>query len=164
VVKSGSSSISFSCEECSWHTSSASCGVGCTWLESEGVCVSAEVFNKENVGCQALSKPLCDMHQRDFSLIGGISVTDAPCFFNGPPDSVFLLCASLSSVGGDSCAVIDTNDLVGKGDERYCDDASSVFGFSYDCRWTEGYDGARESCKSIYYLSNNGMALLRFLV
>jgi hypothetical protein len=94
----------------------------------------------------------------------GISVTDAPCFFNGPPDSVFLLCASLSSVGGDNCAVIDTNDLVGEGNERYCDNASSVFGLSYSCVWIESYDGRWGSCGGIYYLSNNSMALVCFLV
>jgi hypothetical protein len=126
--------------------------------------VSTEVFNEENVACQVLSKPLCDMYQRGFSLMQGISVTDAPCFFNGPPDSVFLLCANQSSISGDSCAVIETNDLTGEGDKRYCDNASSVFNFSYDCQWTEGHDGRWGSCESIYYLWNNGMVLLHFLV
>jgi hypothetical protein len=75
---------------------------------------------------------------------------------------VFLLCVNLSSIGGDSCGVIKTNDLAGEGDERYCDNASSVFGLSYHCQWTEGHDGGWGSCGSIYYLSNNGIILLLF--
>jgi hypothetical protein len=93
----------------------------------------------------------------------GISVTDAPCFFNGPPDSVFMLCASLLSIGGDSCTAIGTNDLVGEGDERYCDNASSVFGLLYKCVWTEDHDGVWGSCGSIYYLSNTGLDFFVFL-
>jgi hypothetical protein len=103
------------------------------------------------------------MYQRGFSLMEGISVTNAPCFFNGPPDSVFLLCASLSSVGGDGCTIIETNDLAGQGDERYCDNASSVFGVSHDCQWIKSHDGGQESCQNVYYLSKNGVIFLRFL-
>jgi hypothetical protein len=95
--------------------------------------------------------------------ISGISVTDAPCFFNGPPNSVFPLCVSQSSVSGDSCVIIKTNDLTKKGDERYCDNATSVFGLSYDCQWTEGHDGGWGSCGSIYYLSSGGMLFVRLL-
>jgi hypothetical protein len=91
-------------------------------------------------------------------------VTNAPCFFNGPPDSEFLLCASLSSIDGDSCVAIKSNDLVGEGDVRYCDNASTVFGLLHKCVWAESHDGGWGSCGSIYYLSNSGMALLHFLV
>jgi hypothetical protein len=104
------------------------------------------------------------MHQRGFSLMEVISVTDAPCFFNGLPDSVFPRCTNFSSVGGNSCAIIETNDLAGKGDERYCDNASSVFGLSYDCQWRENHDGGWGLCGSIYYLSNSGMVLLPLFV
>jgi hypothetical protein len=139
--------------------------VGCTWKEGsgggEGMCIPSE---SNDILCELLSKPLCDRYRDTNLYISGISVTDAPCFFNGPPDSVFLLCTSLSSVDGNSCTVIETNDLVGEGDERYCDNTSSVFGFSFECVWTEGHDEGWGSCGSVYYMSNNGMTLLLFLV
>jgi hypothetical protein len=125
--------------------------------------VSTGIFNEVNVVCQSLSKPLCDQYQRGFSFMEGIFVTDAPCFFNGAPDSVILECASLSSINGESCVVIKTNDLVREGDEKYCDNASSVFGLLYDCQWTEGHDGGWGSCGGIYYLSIEGMLFVRLL-
>jgi hypothetical protein len=85
--------------------------------------------------------PLCDRYKYSSLYISGISVTDTPCFFNGEANSPYLLCASLSSVSGGNCGVIETNDLVGEGDERYCDNALSVFDFSYDFQWMEDDDG-----------------------
>jgi hypothetical protein len=156
----------FSCEACSTHMSSGECytAAGCTWktgTDGEGMCILSGL---NDISCEYLSKPLCDRYRDSSLYISGISVIDAPCMFNGPPDSVFLLCASVSSIGVDNCAVIKTNDLVGTGNERYCDNASSVFGFSYNCQWTEGHHGGWGSCGSVYYMSNNGMTLLRFLV
>jgi hypothetical protein len=156
----------FSCEACLTRVSSGECetAVGCTWKEGsggEGMCIPS---GSNDISCEFLSKPLCDRYSDSSLYISEISVTDAPCFFNGPADSVFMLCASLLSVGGDNCSVIETNDLAGEGNERYCDNASSVFGFSYDCMWIESHDGRRRSCQSVYYLSNNGVILLRFLV
>jgi hypothetical protein len=138
--------------------------VGCTWKEGsnkEGMCIPS---GSNVMSCKFLSKPLCDRYSDSSLYISGISITDAPGFFNGPPDSVFLLCTNQSSVSGDSCAVIETNDLVGEGDERYCDNASSLFDFSYHCQWIENHNEGLGSCKIIDYLSNNGMVILRFLV
>jgi hypothetical protein len=108
------------------------------------------------ITCEVLSKPLCDRYQVDGAGIEGVSVDDSPCFFNGPGDSVFLRCVSIASVVGDSCAMVETNDVANGDGKRYCDDASLIFGFVFNCVWKEE-DGEGGVCLSTYYLTGNGI-------
>jgi hypothetical protein len=157
----GSDIVWYSCDECGWH-SEETCGTGCEWVKGgDGGCVPLSILNVD-ITCEKLSKPLCDRYHEDdplMDVISGVTVTDMPCFFNGRSDSVDMLCASVDSIGGgDSCAVIETNDVVTSGGkERYCDNAPSIFGFPFDCVWKNDYYGEWGLCGNIYYLTNNGM-------
>jgi hypothetical protein len=104
------------------------------------------------------------MYSDESTHISGVTVNNAPCFFNSKNNSVDMLCASVDSIkGGDSCAVIETNDVVvsvNEEEERYCDDASSIFGFTFVCVWKGDYDGEWGWCGSVYYLTNNGRVIV----
>jgi hypothetical protein len=132
---------------------------------AEGVCISSELLDAV-IYCEALPILVCNRFSEDNTQISGVSVVDAPCFFNGDNDNSDMLCVSVSSiVGEDSCAVIQTNDIAveNSGNEkRYCDDSSSIFGFSFKCVWKDNEHREWGSCGSVYYIGNNGMCFFFF--
>jgi hypothetical protein len=98
--------------------------------------------------------------------IDDVTVSDAPCLFNGADDSVDTLCVSQSSLESGNCTVIRSNGVVAYGGEerKSCDEVHMILGWSFTCGWVElSSGGDYGSCYTVYYLNGSGLFLLLFL-
>jgi hypothetical protein len=129
---------------------------GCEWIE--GVCAPSGTVD---IKCEMFSKPLCDKYVDSTTSIPGVTVVDAPCFFNGAGDSMDTLCVSQLWLEGGNCKVIRSNAVVlhGGAEARSCEDAHLILGWEFTCVWIQSsYGGDYGSCYTIYYL-NEGCSL-----
>jgi hypothetical protein len=152
----------FSCDACATYSMS-DCPTqgGCEWIKEEegeggdvGMCIPSQTTL---ISCEILSKSLCDMYSHTSTYIPGVSVSDAPCFFNGPSDSLDTLCVSQSSLLWNDCTGIRTNGIVlYEGVERKsCDEAHILFNWIFSCIWITSesvYWDEDGFCQYIYYL------------
>jgi hypothetical protein len=127
------------------------------------MCVSSEIIGK-SVTCETLSKKVCDLYGEGSDAnkyIPDMTVTNGPCFFNGPRESVNLQCVSLASVIWNNCSEIKTNEVVTYGEEKgkICDDAASLFEWPFLCLWSAKSSNEKKSgsCGCIYYFTVNGL-------
>jgi hypothetical protein len=92
-----------------------------------------------NLTCGMLLKNQCDRYV-DFNktyIKSEVTVSDAPCFFNGDAESSEFQCVKKSSLESQSCESIKTNSvIIYEGEEREsCNEAHIIFGWPYSCGW-----------------------------
>jgi hypothetical protein len=116
--------------------------------------------------CENLPKRLCDLFVNGSSMLvnGIISVSDSPCFYNGPSDGLAPLCISQSLVSKDDCSFIRTNDEYWYDGEKkqLCDDNDVLHGFT--CAWGSRSDRKPIDCsRSIFYTDGFDDLLLCYI-
>jgi hypothetical protein len=127
------------------------------------MCISTEIIGK-SVSCESLPKKVCDIYEEGKDPSGYIpdtTITDKPCLFNGPSDSMSLQCVSARSISWNNCSEIKMNEVViyEEEEKKFCDDAAILLKFPFLCYWLASSERVKKSgsCGCVYYLISNGL-------
>jgi hypothetical protein len=133
----------------------------CVWRSESNVCIPKDTTT---FTCNILSKTLCNKYGDMDTYIDNFNVIDAPCFFNGPDDSIEMLCISKSTINSKNCSSIKTNSVIVYQENTLesCNNAKELFVFSFTCRWKLNHIDDVGLCETVYYLTTNGFLFLFF--
>jgi hypothetical protein len=174
----------YSCDVCTVLTTEEMCvDAGCEWMrninnnnnnnnddddddvnDDNSLCIFKGV---RNISCEQLAKGHCmrytdtDISTSDVSDVT-ITISNAPCFFNGE-DEDEMSCIGKLSLNANDCGSIKTNNKISyKGKEiELCNDGNIFLGWRKNCAWIEKDFFERGGiCGNIYYMTRNGEKLL----
>jgi hypothetical protein len=117
----------------------------CTWNDAVDICIPNEPVVKE-INCSLLSKPVCDKYcdETDNNI-----VVDAPCFYNGPDDTVDTFCVSKELIK--SCSDIQVNEIIlyNEEEKQSCLDAHVLINSSFLCGWV--WNDSKYLCEDSFF-------------